>query len=293
MSILSPLDRWQAEGTHHEVFGRRLFVRDLGGGGGTPLAILHGFPSCSFDFNLALPYLAPVRRVVVHDHLGFGLSDKPVKASYSLVEQAEMALGLWRELGLEKVHLLAHDYGTSVATELLARRERGLLPLEIASLTLTNGSVLIELAKLTATQQLLRRPWLGEIVVRLSTEGFFVRRMRKTLADPGSVPRRDLEALWAALVHNDGKRVFRRIAGYPDERWRFRDRWVGALERLDLPTLVLWGRRDPIAVPAIAETLARKIPGCHLVWLDEAGHYPMLEVPERWSAEVNRFLENR
>ena len=72
---------------------------------------------------------------------------------------------------------------------------------------------------------------------------------------------------------------------------RFHARWIGALERLDRPVHVLWGRRDPIAVVAIAETLAREIRGAKLTWLDTLGHYPMIEDHEAWSNAALSFLE--
>ena len=65
---------------------------------------------------------------------------------------------------------------------------------------------------------------------------------------------------------------------------------MGALKRLDLPTLLLWARRDPVAVPAIAKGLAERIPGAELVWLDELGHYPMLEDPDAWAGRLLEFL---
>src|SRR6185436_11057826 len=96
----------------HRIFGHEVFTvaTDAVAGEGLPLLVLHGFPSSSRDFLPALPALAARRRVVVHDHLGFGLSDKPAAYSYSLLEQAEVAIALWRELGITKGHLLAHDY---------------------------------------------------------------------------------------------------------------------------------------------------------------------------------------
>ncbi len=291
MRLVDELVEWRSSGVFVELWGRQIFARDSGAcGDGAGLAILHGFPSCSYDYRQSLPILSAGRRVVVHDHLGFGLSDKPVGASYSLLEQADYAIGLWRELGIRRLHVLAHDYGTSILTELLARRERGLLPMELASVTVCNGSMLIDMAKLTLTQQILRRPYLGELLVKLSSEAFFCRRMRNTLADPQSVARREFEILWAALLWNEGKKVFRRIACYPDERWRFYERWVGALKRLDLPVLVLWGLKDPIAIAEMAGTIAGSIPGSKWVGLSELGHYPMLECPEEWSSHVLSFL---
>jgi pimeloyl-ACP methyl ester carboxylesterase len=285
------LSDWEARGARRRVFGHQVFSVTAGAGDADPILVLHGFPSSSLDFRSALPVLAERRQVVVHDHLGFGLSDKPADWSYSLLEQAEVAIDLWRALGIKRGHLLAHDYGTSVATELLARRERGLLPVEIASVTLCNGSVHIDLAHLTPSQQLLRYPWIGPLFARLANKPIFVAQLRKILGDPRAVADEELEAMWAGMIHGHGRERLPALASYMDERTRFRARWIGALTRLDIPAHILWGRRDPVAVPAIAEQLAREIPGARATWLDDLGHYPMLEAPTAWAEAVRKFLD--
>jgi len=281
---------WLGRGARHLVFGHQVFAVDAGSGAGTPLLVLHGFPSSSRDFGLALPRLAEQRRVVIHDHLGFGFSDKPAAYSYSLVEQAEVAIGLWRSLGVTRGHLLAHDYGTSVATELLARRERRLCPIDFASVTLCNGSVHIDLAHLTPSQRLLRSPRLGPIFARLAQKPIFIAQIRRILGDPRAVSDAELDAMWEGLVRDGGRARMPALSGYMAERVRFAERWIGALTRLDLPAHVLWGRRDPVAVAAIAEQLTREIPRATPTWLDELGHYPMLEAPARWAAVALDFL---
>ncbi|MBI2061157.1 MAG: alpha/beta hydrolase [Nitrospirae bacterium] len=267
------------------VFGLDEGRRDL-----PILAILHGFPTSSYDFHRVLLSLAERFRVVIHDHLGFGLSDKPADFGYSLMEQADVALCVWRSLGLKRVHLLAHDYGTSVATELLARREAGLLPIEIDSVTLCNGSVHIELAHLTWAQKALRSPRIGPLFARLGSTRVFRSQMRRIWGDPSKVEKGDIDAMWSLVSLNQGRRRLPQISRYIDERFRFHRRWIGALERLNLPAHILWGRRDPIAVPAIAEKLAGEIRGARLTWLEALGHYPMLESPPEWSAAALEFL---
>lgn len=288
MSFPAPLAAWHLRGDRAQVFGREVFFVDSGGTGPV-LVLLHGFPTCSFDFHRVFDRLAESFRVVAHDHLGFGFSAKPREYSYSLLEQAEVAIELWRALGIGRAHLVAHDYGTSVATELLARRERGSLPIQLASVTLSNGSIHLELAKLLLTQRILRHriagPWLARAVGRR----FFERRLRALWGDPSKIDASDLEALWLALETGDGRGVLPKISRYLDERVRFRERWVGALEHLDIPAHILWGRRDPIAVPAIAEALAGEISNARLTWLDEVGHFPMLEAPDEWAAAILDF----
>lgn len=286
------VDAWRARGRELEIGGRGVFAVDVGPRDGEPLLVLHGFPSSSSDFHRVVDRLADRHRVVLHDHLGFGLSDKPADYSYSLLEQADIALSVWRALGIERGHLVAHDYGTSVATELVARRERGLLPLEVTSLTLANGSVLIELARLRLSQRIARSPRLGPAFGRLIWRGYFLRVMRRLWGDPARAIEADLDAMWLGIRHADGQQRMHAISGYIDERFRFRERWVGALQRFDRPAFVLWARRDPVAVPAIGSGLAEIIPGARLEWLDELGHYPMLEDPHAWSDRLLGFLSS-
>ena len=127
------LEEWTRLGSYVTVHGRRMFVVDTGGEDLPTLVILHGYPTSSHDYHEVLPTLAKHYRVIVHDHIGFGLSEKPHDYSYSLIEQTDQAIMLWRELGVTSARVFAHDYGTSVATELLARWNRGLRPVETSA----------------------------------------------------------------------------------------------------------------------------------------------------------------
>lgn len=293
MQVPGPLSPWAARGRTLEVGPerRRVFVVEQGPRDAPAIGILHGFPTFSVDFERVLDALSERHRVIVHDHLGFGVSAKPSDYSYSLFEQAELAVMLWQQLGVERLHVIAHDYGTSVATELVARRERGLLPIALRSLTLSNGSVHLELAKLTWPQLALRSPRVGPVFARLANQPLFRARLRKTLAQRDALSDDDLTILWEGVSHAGGRAALAPISRYLDERVRFAPRWIGALTRFDAPAHVLWGREDPIAVPAIAEQLAREIPGAELSWLEGVGHYPMVEAPEAWATAALAFLE--
>ncbi len=288
----SLLASWAEAGQRVEVHGFQHHVVTRGDPSRDALLLLHGFPTCSLDFHQVLPALAQDWFVVVHDHLGFGLSDKPTSYSYSLVEQAEQALGVWEQLGVGRGHLVAHDMGTSIATELLARRQRGGIPVTLESVTFCNGSMRLDLAELTWPQLVLKHRRWGPWLARLSTEAFFKRRLRKVLADPGRLDDEELSSAWAALLHGGGRERLPAISTYLDDRIRFLPRWWEALGSLDLPCQVLWGDRDPVARPAIAEAVAAQVPGSELRWLPGVGHYPMLEAPETWAEAVLAFVSS-
>jgi pimeloyl-ACP methyl ester carboxylesterase len=91
------------------------------------LLFLHGFPSSSYDWRFLIE-LEPERAVLAADFLGFGLSEKPRDHDYTLVWQADMIEKvIRRELPGRPCFAVAHDMGTSVATELMAREIEGRL----------------------------------------------------------------------------------------------------------------------------------------------------------------------
>lgn len=287
MGFSAAVEAWRAGGRVLRACGRDVFVRDEGAGA-VPLLVLHGMPSSSFDFAPVWPALAARRRVVALDFPGYGFSDKPADYSYSLLEQADVVEVVARTLGLAHVDLWAHDMGTSVATELLARQAAGLLHFEVGRLVLMNGAVHAEMAHLTLAQRLLRRRAIGPLFARVVSRRIFHLQMGRVLARP--VAPGTLDDLFALIRHRDGHLRLPRIMGYYAERVRFRERWVGALRSFARPSLILWGERDPVAVFAIAERLAQEIPHAHLEALDGVGHYPQLEAPERVLRHLEAFL---
>ena len=285
-SARSP-EAWRERGRTIEVPEGRVFIVELGHDDGTtPVLVLHGFPTSSWDFVDVAALVSAKRRVVLFDFVGFGYSDKPADHGYSLFEQADVAVLVARACKLTHAHVWAHDMGTSVATELCARRERGLLPFVMESLVLLNGSVHIEMASLTLGQHLLLSP-VGELFARVSTKRVFAAQMRRIFGRP---PREeDLDAMWMLMAREGGTRRLPAIIEYVHERTRFRRRWIGALERLDVPALVAWGKKDPVCALAIAEQLAREIPGAQLTIWEDLGHYPQVEAPEVVAETVSRF----
>ena len=245
------------------------------------LVCFHGFPTSSWDWHSLLPFLKRSHRVLVFDFPGYGLSAKPPQRDYSLMRQLDAAEALLRHLQIQEFDLLTHDMGNSVACELLRRRERGDCPFEVKSLSLLNGGIYMELHRALFTQKLLRTPGVGAVAGRLSSWRLFRRQYPNVYADPSRFGEDHYRLQWSLMLHNEGRRVLHKIAGYMRERTRMGEQWTGPLERLDLPFRVIWGDHDPIAVYAIAQRLCSRNPGAVLHTLDGIGHYPQLEAPQR------------
>jgi pimeloyl-ACP methyl ester carboxylesterase len=289
-------NEWKSKGEFITVNDRKLFVIDTSSFFSTEdkvptetMVVLHGYPTSSYDYYKVLPELSKHYRVIIHDHLGFGFSDKPLDYSYSLLDQADLALQLWQLLGVKKVHLLAHDYGTSVATEIIARNNNHELTIEIEKLTLCNGSMHIELSKLRTIQKLLKNKWLGKYVAKLTTYAIFSKNLRNVYFDKTKVSNNELKDMWMQLEYNEGRKVIHKLSQYINERYTYWNRWIGALKETNLQTNIVWAKNDPVAVPAIARLIATEISNNKLFWIENTGHFPMLENPDEW---LNCILKN-
>jgi pimeloyl-ACP methyl ester carboxylesterase len=287
MTFSPAVEAWRARGRMLQARNLGVFVVDEGQG--QPLLALHGFPTSSYDFAHVWPALTRSRRVVTLDFPGFGFSDKPADYSYSLFEQADIVEMVARDLGLGKVDLWAHDMGTSVATELLSRRAAKLLSFEIDRLVLMNGSVHAEMAHLTPAQKLLRRPLVGPLFARAVNLTTYRLQLKRVLMR--QIAASEIDDQFALMRYKDGHLRMPAIIHYYDERIRFRRRWIGALEAFDGEALILWGARDPVAVMAIGEQLARETPRARLLRLEDVGHYPQLEAPDEVVAQLEQFLQ--
>src|SRR4029078_3089489 len=99
------------------------------------VCLLHGLPTLCYDWRGVVDRLAGGVRAIAPDLLGFGLSDKPAAYSYSLFQQADNIEALLARLKVRVVHVVSHDLGTSVHSELLARQAEGRLTVELQSST--------------------------------------------------------------------------------------------------------------------------------------------------------------
>ncbi|MGG8494786.1 alpha/beta fold hydrolase [Tenacibaculum sp. TC6] len=276
---------WKSLGKLICIENKSVFVIDTGGNKEV-LVILHGFPTSSFDYYKVLPVLAEKYRVILHDHIGFGFSEKPLNYSYSLIEQADVAISLWQNLGLNTVTLLAHDYGTSIATEIIARYNRKQINFNFKELILCNGSMHIELAKLRIIQKLLKNKWTGKWAAKMTNPYIFNRNIKKTFFNKTKINNEELRDIWFLLTYNNGRKVFHLISNYLNERYFFWHRWIGALTVCQIPVRIVWAVNDPIAIPAIAKQLHSEIPINQLTWIHNSGHFPMLETPKEWCVQI-------
>lgn len=267
-----------------------LFVRVAGDGGAPWATLLHGFPTCSWDWSSVADRLAAGRRLLMVDFLGFGDSDKPRSHEYSIHEQAELVEAIWRHAGVTETALVVHDYAVSVGQELLARRAEGRSGPDLTHAAFLNGGLYPDLHRPVAIQRILRKPVLGPLVSRAINERSFTRSFRQVFAPDRLPGEAELHEHWLGVERRGGSRIYHRLIRYIDDRWLHAERWTRALERTDVPRRFVWGQLDPVSGAHMSERIQERVPADEVHALDDVGHYPQIEDPERAGALLDEFL---
>jgi pimeloyl-ACP methyl ester carboxylesterase len=281
------VERWWDSGRRVEVrlggAAREIFVQRVGSG--EAMTMLHGFPSSSHDWAGVAPALAEQHSLLLPDFFGFGASDKPAPHAYSLQEQADLVESLWELEGIASTAVVAHDYGVSVAQELLARRAEGRLSADLTAVRFLNGGLYPDLHRPEPTQVALLDPEQGPQISSLINEELFAMALAPTFA-PGFDASAASADIWRATARDDGQALAHRLIAYIPDRARHEERWVGALEVTDVPVAFVWGMLDPVSGAHMAERIRERLPTSPFLALEEVAHWPQLEAPGRVAAAL-------
>lgn len=288
-----PLPDWRAAGHFFTYDGRTIFFRDDGPRDAPALLLVHGFPTASWDWSAVWSALAQRYRVVALDMLGFGWSAKPRGHDYRIAEQADIHEALLQRLGIAAYHVLAHDYGDTVAQELLARRiDAPDATPQLLGAAFLNGGLFPETHRAAFVQKLLLSP-AGPLVARLTGRAALARNLRRifgprTPPDPAHV-----DGFWTLMTHDDGRAALPRLIRYIVERREHRARWVGALQNSPVPLKLICGAADPISGAHMAQRYHELVPSADVTLLEHIGHYPQLEAPDEVLRAYLRFRDSR
>ncbi len=261
-------------------------VRYLHGGDGPPLVLVHGLIASAFSWRFNLPELARIRTVFALDLPGAGESQR-LPMDCSLRGLAKWLLNFCAACGVERFDLLGTSHGGAVAMKAAAmdaagdkRIQRLLL---VAAVNPWSRGPRGRIAALNLLPQFVTVPCLKILAPPL--RGFFLRRV---YGDPRRIPPGTAETYASYL----------RPPGSVEHTLRILRTWHQDLDELEralpqiahLPTLVLWGERDPAVMASSAAELAKRLPNTRTVLLPGVGHLPYEEAPDNFNAAVISFL---
>lgn len=273
------LAEWETDGGYVELGDLRIFVR-RSGTGDAPVLCLHGFPTASFDYHKIWDRLAERFDLITFDMVGYGFSSKPRDWGYTTFDQVDVLAALLEQLGIERVHILSHDYGNTITQELLARDAEGRLGFEIKSISFLNGALFPETHRPIFAQKVLISP-IGAVFSRLIPDAVFKKNLAKVFGPTTQPTADELDDHLQLFKRNGGKRIAHRLIRYMTERAKYRERWVTPLLRLQQPFRFINGSADPVSGQHLVGRFRQLVPNqTDIIELPGIGHYPHLEVSD-------------
>lgn len=275
--------------------GLRLHYLDEGSeSGGDVLVCLHGNPTWSFYYRALVKALRGEARLIVPDHIGCGLSDKPGDKDYdyrlrSRIEDVELLLD---RLGVnEKITLVLHDWGGAIGMGFAARH-----PERIARIVLSNTAAFFPPgdATIPLSLRLVRDTWLGPLLVRGLNA--FALGAARAATHKGLSPevRRGLTAPYNSWANRIA--TLRFVQDIPlrpedpsyDEVVRMSDA-VSGFDKL--PVLIGWGMKDFVFDLNFLEEWKRRLPSAQVHTFEDAGHYLLEDAGPEWIEKIALFLK--
>jgi len=285
------LNDWRASGKFFDYKGFPVFYRQSAASEEV-LLCLHGFPSSSYDYHKIWNELAREFSVSAFDMIGYGFSAKPADFAYTTFNQTDVLQALAENLKIKKIHILAHDYGNTITQELLARRAENRLNFTIESICFLNGALFPETHKPILAQKILISP-IGFLFGKLISDARFKRSLTSVFGADTQPTESELNDFLAVFKFNDGRRVAHKLIRYMRERQTYRERWVAALDSINVPFRFIDGLADKVSGAHLVKRFREVCPQhTDIIELENIGHYPHFEAPETVLKEYFAFRRN-
>jgi pimeloyl-ACP methyl ester carboxylesterase len=266
-----------------QIPGQTMAYRDVGAG--DAVVIVHGTPSSSEEFAVLMDSLKDQWRLICIDHLGFGESDKPAQADYSISAHRQRMLTGLDILGIKRFHLVVHDFGGAIGLPIALDQ-----PDRVLSISILN-SWLWPLEETDAA--LKRQKWLmrSALIRWLYLHANMSARLLVKVAWGRHAPLlRKKHQSYMAKFRNPSERhgtvaFLNALLDAEEPSWKLHQKFVNYDRH---PVQLIWGEADMIN-SATADRWSQLIPTCKVTRLPRVGHFVADEAPELVAPILKRF----
>jgi pimeloyl-ACP methyl ester carboxylesterase len=255
-------------------------------GNGAPIIFLHGLGGNLYTWRHVIEPLASHHQLILFDLKGAGKSPKPYDNNYSMFDQGELIYQFILQNKLQNVTLVGHSFGGGVAL-LVALKLEKYAPQRLSSLILIDTVSYPQ--KLPWVVRMLRMPIIGVLGIYLIPDRTKVRNMLESIYfDASKITPADVAAYAAPLSLPGAKFALRQTAKQiiPDNMAEIVDMYP----RINVPTLIIWGREDSIISLENGVRLHNAIKHSQLAIIERCGHDPPEERPEKVIELMQKFL---
>jgi pimeloyl-ACP methyl ester carboxylesterase len=245
------------------------------------VVFVHGNPGSGEDWSDLLARAGDVGRAIAPDMPAFGQAERPRRFEYTIEGYARYLDGILHTLGIERAHLVLHDFGGAWGLQWAADQ-----PARVASVTLFNVGVMPEY-RWHRVARIWRTPILGELFQSLSNRAAFKAVLNS--ANPKPLPDAFIDRMYDdtdAGLKRAQLALYRATPSFKT----LSDAVAAKLGPLGLPALVVWGEADSYVPVEFAKQQSQYF-RADIHTLPNAGHWPMVDEPERVRELVIPFLQ--
>jgi pimeloyl-ACP methyl ester carboxylesterase len=249
------------------VFFRTAGPENAQPGAATAIVYVHGAPTSSDDW---IPFLERTGGIAP-DLIGFGRTGKGAQLDYSPEGLADFLGGFLAELGIDRLTLVLHGWGAAAGVLLAAQAAD-----RMDRLVLINPVPILEGANRPWWTRAWRTRGVGELAMGFTSRMVLRHGLRRGSATAAAWPDQRIAQVWEQFDQGTQRAILRLTRSIDDEQVRT---MAQALRSLDLPSLVVWGDRDPWWGPEVADAYAALLPLAKVARVPDAGHWPWLDDP--------------
>ncbi len=234
-------------------------------GEGHPIVLLHGLMGGLSNFDAVLNYFSTRGYRII-------IPELPLYTSTILTNKlsvfAKFVHNFLNDLEIENATLIGNSLGGHI-TLITALK----YPEKVHSFVLTGSSGLYEKS-------------FGESFPKISNYEYVKKGCQGIFYDPKIATKEVIDGVYETL--NDRAKALKIIY---IARAAMRHNMANDLKDINQPSLILWGKQDPVTPPDVAEEFHTKLPNSDLVWIDKCGHAPMMEHPDLFIQHLEKWLE--
>jgi pimeloyl-ACP methyl ester carboxylesterase len=249
------------------------------------VVFVHGNPGSGADWRDLMVRTGEFARAVAPDMPGFGRADKPRDFRYDVAGYADFLEALLSELGIERVHLVLHDFGGPWGLEWAGRD-----PARVASVVEINTGAFIRY-RWHVLARIWQTPVLGELFQATANRPVF--RLLTNRGQKRKLDRAFLDHMYDVNFTRPTRRAVLKLYRASRDAAAMGARQAAALHPHDIPALVVWGARDPYLGLELAEAQREAFPSARIVVLGDSGHWPFADDPERTAGVVVPFVREQ
>ncbi len=279
---------WRYSAKHFEFQGHQIAYWTGGDTNARPLLLIHGFPTCAWDWVPVWETLGAKHHLIACDMLGFGLSDKP-RSGYSIHLQTDLQQALLAHLSIGEFDALVHDYGVSVGQELLARQQEVSSVAGLGQMVFLNGGIFPDQHRPVLMQKIGVSPF-GFLLGLLNNRDLFGKSFSQVFGPQTKPDERELDEFWEFIAHKNGHRIMHKLLHYIADRRTHKERWETALVAAQDKIGLVNGALDPVSGKHAYDKWRDVVPNARHHLIETVGHYPQVEAPEQVATKALEWL---